>query len=219
MIAAHWSQDPPRPVDVVPGFPPAASEALLEGLAKDPTHRPLPTDLVRRLAAVPAGSWPVLPARTGGRAPSTVVVGRTALPPVKTSAPKRRRWPLVAAAAVVVLAATGFLLRPAGSPPLQVTGGSVTASPASGHCPRAQFELVALIRTNGSAGTVTAVWHGLDGKVGTPLTLRAADGNRTVRTVLTVTVTGARALESRAVLEVRSPSQMGISSAPIRYIC
>ena len=122
-------------------------------------------------------------------------------------------------AVAVLLAAGALLLRPGSPPPLQVTGGSVTVDPTTGRCPRAVFELTAVLRTNGSEGTVTAAWRGLDGKTGAPVTLRAEEGRRTISTVLTVTVTGARPLDAAAVLEVRAPQVIRLISPSVRYIC
>ena len=39
-LDAHISQPPPKPSDIVPGFPKHVEAALLEGLAKDPKKRP-----------------------------------------------------------------------------------------------------------------------------------------------------------------------------------
>lgn len=224
MIAAHWSQEPPAPVDVVPGFPPAASEALLEGLSKDPAKRPLPEELVRRLAAVPASAWPVPPRRAvAARAPETVLapVGSPA-PPVPLL-PRRRPWKTVAAVLALLVAAgiTGWsLLRdPAPDPPLEVTRLSVTVTPTTGHCPSAHYVFTAVLRTNGSAGTVAGAWTQPDGTKEAPFALGATKGRRTATAQLVVSVGGTRPLRGSAVLELTLPGSQRATSPPVDYAC
>lgn len=63
LAAAHADQEPPRPTTLLPGFPAAAEEALLAGLAKDPAARPLPARLVAELARA---DWSAVVGRLGG---------------------------------------------------------------------------------------------------------------------------------------------------------
>ena len=58
LIAAHARETPPNPEQVLAGFPPVASAALMESLSKDPQSRPAPSDLVARLRTVDDSSWP-----------------------------------------------------------------------------------------------------------------------------------------------------------------
>lgn len=219
MIAAHWTQEPPAPTDLVPGFPTEASEALLEGLSKDPARRPLPAELVRRLAAVPVTAWPAPPARASTRAPQTVIARpRQPVPPAPASPRRTRTWvlaavPLLGVAAVVVAQGRSDPAR------LEVTSVSVTVTPAFGRCPSARFAFTALLRTNGSAGTLSGTWTQPDGTAEPPFALRVAKGQRTAKAVLTVSVGGARPLRGSAVLTLAGQGAQRATSPPVDYAC
>jgi predicted Ser/Thr protein kinase len=58
-LDAHISQPPPRPTDIVPGFPKQVEAALLEGLAKDPKKRPKTGgDLWKKIHDAAGKAWP-----------------------------------------------------------------------------------------------------------------------------------------------------------------
>src|SRR4051812_3442493 len=168
IVAAHFSKAPPPPESLVPGFPAAASAALLTALAKDPADRLLPWELVDRLAAVPTTAWPAAvsaPAATGRRrvAPSEPTVRTSPSPQVATATtastttppPRQRKTPwlsrragivaggLVIAAAVVVLVL--HLASGSSSKPLSVRSVVLTGEPASGQarCPAGHFAFTA----------------------------------------------------------------------------
>ena len=57
-LDAHISQPPPKPSDIVPGFPKHVEEALLEGLAKDPKKRPRSAgEFWQRLLSAASRAW------------------------------------------------------------------------------------------------------------------------------------------------------------------
>ncbi|HEV3234405.1 MAG TPA: protein kinase [Candidatus Dormibacteraeota bacterium] len=58
-LDAHISQPPPKPTDIVPGFPKRVEEALLEGLAKEPKKRPASAgQLWQKIQSAAAKAWP-----------------------------------------------------------------------------------------------------------------------------------------------------------------
>ncbi|MFY9615473.1 MAG: serine/threonine-protein kinase, partial [Candidatus Dormiibacterota bacterium] len=58
-LDAHISQPPPKPTDIVPGFPKRVEAALLEGLAKDPKKRPASAgQLWQKIQSAAAKDWP-----------------------------------------------------------------------------------------------------------------------------------------------------------------
>jgi len=232
MIAAHISRPPPPPTAVAPGFPLAASEALLAGLTKDPRSRLLPAELVARLAAVPPAQWPARPEPSGSaRSRPTVrssppVKAQPIRPPPPRRAGSRRLAAAVAAAATLAAAAAGvaFLVatpsaEPAG--PLRVQSISHTVVPSSGRarCPSAQFEFAATLKTNGQSGSLRIRWTRPDGRQTDPVTLRVTRGQRTITALLRFDVTGAEPLTGAAVFHVLTPRPQEQTSREIRYEC
>lgn len=226
MIAAHMSQQPPAPVDVVAGFPPAASEALLDGLAKQPGSRPLPHELVRRLRAVPEQAWPAVRPAPQRRSAPTVVVASGPPPLAAADTSRARRavpWRWVAAAGLVaaVLAAVAVLLlhrSPAGA--LEVSAVAVTATPTSGRCPEGTYRLVASLTTNGRPGTVRLRWVQPDGTVLSPSELRVPSGPRSATAALTLRITGQRPVRGPALVEVLAPGTPQRAASPVlSYRC
>jgi hypothetical protein len=219
MIAAHWTQEPPAPTDLVPGFPAAASDALLAGLSKDPASRPLPAELVRRLAAVPASAWPPPPGPTAARAPRTVVAPPQTSPGARAARSRRRVWVLPAVPVIAIVVAFVVTRDRGTPPPLEITSLAVTVTPAAGRCPSAHFTFTAVLRTNGSAGTVVGRWTQPNGTAQAPFALRVAKGQRTARAVLTVSVAGTQPLRGPAVLTLSGPGARRVASPPIDYLC
>ena len=242
IIAAHWTQVPPPPEDVVPGFPRAAAVALAEGMAKDPSVRPLPHQLVERMEAVPAVAWPApppRPARTdrdGAQHRRSDPTMRGQLPPPLPGAPPRSggeatprsprsRWllPSVVASVVVALGATlGVLLLPATTETeLAVEGVDVRVSQisATSTCPAAEYEFTAVISTNGAAGTIDLSWTRPDGQSTAAQQVRVAEHQSQVTAQLRFDVSGSRPLEGRAVLHLLEPNAQDADSPQISYAC
>jgi len=231
LIAAHWTQEPPAPTEVVPGFPPAASVALLAGLHKLPEHRLLPHELVARLEAVPTSMWPAPAARTNG-ATGTV----RCLPPVSPVVPvlavgggRRRRWLAAGALVALLSAAVGIATarwtadpdRGEVAEPLRVLGATVQTLPADGQtrCPTGAYVFAAEIATNGEAGTLRLHWTRPD-SVRTPVvSLRVQAGQSRLPAELRFDVTGQRPLTGRAVLHLEAPEELTAVSVPVRYVC
>lgn len=226
LLGQHGHRAPAAPELHRPGFPPAATEALLAGLAKEPAGRLPAVALAARLATVPEGDWP--PAgvhRPAGDDTTqmdplprtTVGTPRAALP-----AERRRRWRtpvllgLLAVALVAVLA--GFLLTRAPRP-LQVEGVTVDVTPAVGQCPRADFAFVADVRTNGAAGQLRLQWTRPDGRRTDVVSVAVADGQRRAQARLEFTVTGGGPLTGTATLAVLGPDRLASAPASISYRC
>jgi len=232
MIAAHIAQPPPPPTSIVPGFPLAASEALLAGLSKDPRSRLLPVELVARLVTVPPAQWPARPAQSGSIKSRPTV---RSMPPVKIQpsrpTPPRRtrsRRPAAAIAGAVALAAAAagvafFFSTDSTAPtvPLRVLSISHAVVPESGRaqCPVARFEFAATLETNGQAGSVRMRWTRPDGRRTDPFTLRTTQGQRAITTVLRFDVTGEKSLTGTATLHVLAPQPREQTFRKITYEC
>jgi hypothetical protein len=238
MIAAHWMQEVPRPETLVPGFPPAAADALVQALDKRPEARLLPAELMTRLNAVPGTAWPDTraPRADPAVASDSTRIASTPMfpaPAQATSAPARarRRWSwrvlvplavLVGAAgtAAIVLALSG------GSDPTSPQGIAVrdvtvrvTPSSGRGQCPSAQFDFVGRIVTNGAAGHITASWLLPGGKRVAAQAVDVAAGRRAVRVGVHFPVTGQRPLRGQATLRVEADTVVTGRSSEIHYSC
>ena len=231
MIAAHLAQDPPPPESIVPGFPPAASRALLAGLEKDPVKRPLPLELVERLEAVPATQWhtPVQP-RPGNRPSNrTVLKARPVPAPVGDQPrPRARRVKrshlaalVVAVVAAAIVGGVAAAAMTSDSPQLVLGNITTAVTPADGQgrCPAADFEFSARLRTNGEAGTVRLQWLLPDGRITAPVTLQARAGQRAMSADLRFAVTGEQPLNGPAVLRVLAPESREARTPTINYRC
>jgi serine/threonine protein kinase len=226
MMAAHWMREPPAPADVVPGFPPAANQALLAGLAKDPAERPLPCELVALLRAVPLAEWPAVPTPVPtGRSRPTV---RAPLPAAVASGspptPRRhRRRPLAVLLAVSAVLAVGAVaarwLQRSDTPGLGVTSATIRVEPTSGACPGADYRAVATLSTNGGSGQIRLRWTQPDGIALPTSALAVNDGARAASAVLRFRVTGRRPLTGTVQLEVLSPNSLRASSPEVVYRC
>jgi hypothetical protein len=217
MIAAHWLQEPPAPTALVDGFPSAASDALLAGLAKDPFQRLLPRQLVARLVAVPAAAWPAPPPRARRAAPTRIVAATTPAP-LPRPRPARRRWPLAVALAVLAaLAGTVALLQR--SRTLEVANLVVTSSPADGTCPSATFTYTAVVRTNGAGGLLTGQWTQPNGVQQAPFTIHVARGTSSAAAPLRFTVTGQRPFQGSAQFRLIRPTALTARSPQTSYTC
>jgi serine/threonine-protein kinase len=243
-LVAHWSAAPPSAADVVPGFPPAAAEALADGLAKDPDRRPLPRELVDRLLAVPAAHWPAtLGGGGGGRAPAPpTTVGAVDPPPTGTPAPptvqqaprsvpqlpvaprrRRRRWPIAVAAAVAVVALGLAAWRwwPESTPDaLAVEGIVLTLDPANGQggCPTADYRVAAEVSTNGGPGTLAFSWELPDGRSTSPDSVAVAAGQQRAQLSLDFQLAGPP-VEGPPVLVVSAPQQSRTEGPVVHFEC
>jgi serine/threonine-protein kinase len=235
VIAAHWFAEIARPETIIPGFPAAAGDALLQGLLKDPAARLLPAQLVERLGAVPSDTWPAIRRFAGSSVPgghpdsaSTqqwVPVAEPASRPPTVRPRRRRRWIAIGAAtalaAVLAVTLVAALRADPAAPALSVISAVVRISPTarSGRCPMAEFTFVARLETNGAAGTIASRWT-LPGARRPPAqTTQVASGQHVVSIGARFRVTGQRALEGQAELQVESPTPIMASSPPIRYRC
>jgi len=235
LITAHWRLDPPDPREVLPGIPARAAEALLSGLSKEPGRRPLPADLVKRLAAVPAAAWPTVQRRppepvAAHRTAPTVLVqepaGSAAMPgAVPRSAGARGRRRLVAVGAVCAAAllggavAWGLLRSPVADETVEVRSIELrtTPEPATVQCPRAEIQLHATFVTSGTQGAFDIRWTGPDGQELGERKLTVEDGQRTVESRLSLTLSGQQPLRGPATVAVVATGLR--ASKPVVYRC
>ncbi len=230
-LAAHWADAPPDPATVSPGFPPAAAQALLAGLSKEPSQRPLPHELVAQLFAVPPSDWPRRSAPASARSVPTRVVA-TAGPPLPTlpDLPKpgpvqrrKRRVLLAVGVAAGLLVGGALLLRDDDPGAGQLRAGQValrTDPPAgTGRCPSARFTFRATIATNGAAGELRLRWTRPDGVQTETVAVAVVAGQRAVAAELTFDVTGQRPLTGTALLQLLTPDPQAVTSSPVRYLC
>ncbi|PZS17711.1 MAG: hypothetical protein DLM57_07880 [Pseudonocardiales bacterium] len=234
MIAAHWHQNAEAPHDFIRGFPRAASTALLAGLDRQPERRPLPQALMTWLAAVPASDWPAAgrapgpgdEARAGTVATRRVPIRAPATPPPPVRMPRRsRRVPLIVGlvllVGVVAAGLTRLLLAQPKQIPLSVRSVSVHTRPEPpvAHCPAAHFEFIAVIVTNGSAGTLAVQWTKPDGRLSSVQEISVPSGHKNVSTGLRFAVSGTNPLHGTAMVHVLSPGKVDATSTQIDYHC
>ena len=111
MMTAHWLREPTAPAEHLPGFPDAASAVLNAGLVKDPEIRLMPSELVERLAEIPASSWPEV-RRNASEKKAPVSFNRRQSSVVSPGLPSRRRsrrWVGLVVPILVVAAALAVL--------------------------------------------------------------------------------------------------------------
>ena len=237
-IAAHWHQEARAPHEFIPGFPPAASAALLAGLAKRPEYRPLPRALINSLNAVPPPEWPLVIARVptpvGHEQPWAALTEHIA-PPVSAAPPlpllpgpparrPRRTMLLVAAVLLAIVAAaalTRSLITKPRHAPLGVESVSVATrpDPPRATCPHGEFDFVATIRTNGSAGTVELQWTRPDGRLSGVQKVTVPAGRKSIRVGLRFDVSGTNPLRGTAIVHIISPAKADGASDRIDYSC
>ncbi|PZS28374.1 MAG: hypothetical protein DLM58_17165 [Pseudonocardiales bacterium] len=236
-IAAHWHQHARAPHEFIAGFPPAASAALLAGLDREPARRPLPVALITSLTAIPMSEWPDTvtqsPAPAAGGMPAAATTRRVpvltpgppppALPAASRARHRRRLILAICTVVVIVTAAvlSKLLLAPRSKAALDVRSVSVVThpDPPQARCPSAQFDFVAVIATNGSAGELQVQWTRPDGRQSTVQTISVRSGQRSVSTGLRFTVSGPDPLRGVAVAHVLAPAKLDASSVRIAYGC
>ena len=233
LITAHWRLEALDPASILPGFPPAAAVILRSGLAKDPTARTSPADLVRGLSGVRADSWPAVeamqrtPAAVGPSDPTI----RGAFPPAPLHVPvmaARRRKPRrrlmilagVAAAVIAVVVAAAMRAGGGGAGPLVVERVDLTVDPRSGEsvCPQGVFTFDGAIHTNGENGSVTFAWVRPDGEMVPAHTVEVDEGQRRLPVQLSFAVSGSQAFEGVATLRVLEPDTI-TKEKEVRYSC
>lgn len=233
LITAHWMRDPPDPRTILPGLPAKGASALLAGMTKDPARRPSPLEQVRRLQAVPPGSWPTVhrvaaPPEVQRSAPTVLTASPgSALPP--PTSPSRvagagRRLPVLLA---LTLAAVSLLvvgvLRLAGEgvrDSLSVEAVRLTTEPVNAvlQCPRGNLRLIAVFTTNGRAGTFDIRWSAPGSEELPDRAVRVDDGQTEVVTQLELTITGRRPLRGAARVVVVGVGEVG-DETRVTYRC
>ncbi|MDQ4039375.1 MAG: serine/threonine protein kinase [Actinomycetota bacterium] len=234
VLGQHGFVMPHSPMEVLTAFPPAAAEALLGGLEKDPVLRLPARELVSRLRCVPENAWPPPPEPTdAGASTGATLLGKAISPaaarlpipvpvplPVPARSSRRRRTVLLAVLGLVLalsVAAATIVARNSAS--LSIVGAAVTVESAVGHCPSARYLFTATIETNGVAGALELRWRQPDGERTDPTILDVRDGQGAVIARLQFDVTGSQELRGAAELELLSPQRLTAEPVDISYIC
>lgn len=100
---------------------------------------------------------------------------------------------------------------------LRVTSLRLTVTPVTGRCPAADFDITAVVGTNGREGRVSLVWTRPDGTATQPQSVLIADGRRAVSARLHYAVSGSRPFTGSATAEL--PGLDRRASALIHYSC
>ncbi|MGW6707401.1 hypothetical protein ACWGDE_21265 [Streptomyces sp. NPDC054956] len=133
--------------------------------------------------------------------------------------PPRRRseWRRYTLAAVILLAVLAYLCWQRYGPALEVREVAVTAGSEGPGCD-ATADVVAVVRTNGRAGTITYRWLRSDGTRSEQLTERVPSGRDEARLHLLWTFQGAGTYPAKAELQLISPTQQ-TAAAEFTYRC
>jgi serine/threonine-protein kinase len=229
-VRAQMEQAPPRPGDVVPGFPPLLEAALLWALQKPPERRPATAGELSAALREGVERPPTIGAYTeDGRRPLVAPEAGAPADRRGPSEPRRRvparmRWALaagLAVAAALVLVATRLVGPAPAPPPLQVTSVAASEDPAdgAGHCPQATFTLRATISTNGTGGTVRYEWLRPDGRTAPPGRVVMRAGERTATVSLPVAYDGSGPVQGVAALHLLSPASVYSPPLRVSYSC
>jgi hypothetical protein len=233
LVTAHATGEPLPATEALPGFPEAAWRLLRRGMDKDPGRRLSPGELVSRLAALPASSWPLVRRHSPAGAGTASSDPTLPAPGVRSSGEaestaravlrRRRRlgrWPALALVATGLVAAVGAWFVWTRSPALEVTSLQVEVDPTSGtaSCPEGDFVFTAVLSTNGSPGTLRLQWVQPDGVTTRTVGVEVGRGQLEVRAELPFSVRGTAPVEGSAEIRVLSPQPLSASRA-MRYEC
>lgn len=232
-VYAHARQPAPRADEILPGVPTRSADALEAGLAKNPDDRPSPQHLMRALLSTSAGRYPPPWHERPDRDAPTFAVAHPTRPPAAVAPrltdprppARRRRWPLVAAAATAAALVAGALtvafIRGDGTPAtLSVQSVSVTTTPPLGRCPSQRFVVRTVVTTNGAAGRLTVRWLLPDGRTRAPRTITVSAGESSVEVRVGVVITGERPLRGPvSVTASASGHDVRGSGGDLAYAC
>lgn len=152
--------------------------------------------------------------------PGVTAAAVAPFPVVPAPAPARRRgglrrYALTAAVLVAVLACLGWQRH---GPGIAVRDVAVTTDPAGPVC-GGTADVLAVVRTNGRAGTLTYRWLRSDGTRSEPLTERVPNGRREARLHLLWTFQGPGNYPAGARLELLEPARRTSAAAEFTYRC
>jgi len=231
-VRAQMEDPPPRPSDLVPGFPPLLEAALLWALEKPPERRPATAG---ELAASLRDGLTLSPTLGAYGRPdrSRAVPTSAAADPTggrDAGRARRRRRVIAAAVGAVLVSAVAAVagvrvlqapVAPAPEPPLAVTAITAATDPAGGvgHCPAATITVHATVTTNGAPGTVTYEWLRPDGRSAAAGRLTLRRGERTATVDLPLAYSGAAPAQGVAALHVLSPASVYSQPFRISYAC
>lgn len=215
VLAEHWA-----PATTAPGTP-APREAAPAGPARGATRTEPSVTLPDRVDGEVMRFGPGVTPATAARASVAAQVWHGTLrpPPVPDpGAARRSRGPrryLLAGA--VLLAVLAYLLWQRFGPELSVREVTVTAVPSAPSCDT-RVDVVATVRTNGRAGTITYRWLRNDGTSSDTLYEKVPRGRETTRLHLLWTFHGHGTYDARAELRVSGPGSRS-ATAVFTYAC
>ncbi|MFJ8623864.1 hypothetical protein ACIRD3_13595 [Kitasatospora sp. NPDC093550] len=219
-----WDSAPARPTPVQPPTAPPEddheSATFLDPTVWDSAPPPVPPTPPTAPTASTPSPEPELRRFGPGVPPQAAVVWRGEASAGRPVPPTRRRrafgW-LVWAAVLLVLLAV-LLTRCRADPPLDLTGVSVTATPAAGPTCGGTAVLTASVTTNGNPGTIRYRWLRSDGTSSGELVQPVQSGDRRVDLVLRWTFDGPGTLRATATVEVLAPQRLS-GSTTFDYTC
>ncbi|WP_371477285.1 hypothetical protein [Kitasatospora sp. NBC_00315] len=192
-VDATQPLDAPEPLDAVGSAEPAV------GAPQD--ERPLADGELRRFGpGIPAAAAAVW---HGGGEPER---------------PRRRKRLRIVVGLLLLLVVLALLAWRRYSPPLAVTGVTVTTAPAGPGCDGTAV-VKATVATNGHAGTVRYRWQRSDGTSSGELSQSVPRGSGQADLVLRWTFDGHGTMQATATVEILAPGQQRSAAATFTYSC
>ncbi|MFE2874346.1 hypothetical protein ACFXG6_06790 [Streptomyces roseus] len=141
--------------------------------------------------------------------PGVTAAAPAPFPVVVEPVVRRRRgeWRRYTLAAVILLAVLAYLAWQRYGPAIEVRGVTVAAAGPQGPGCDSTADVVAVVRTNGRAGTLTYRWIRSDGTQSEQLTERVPRGRKEARLHLLWTFQGRGTYAAEAKLQLISPGQ------------
>ncbi|KPI10668.1 hypothetical protein OV450_3300 [Actinobacteria bacterium OV450] len=208
VLGSHWFSGPPQQEPRTQPLPRPESQP-------ESATRPLPQpdSPTEPLAQPQPQPQDVVPDRVEGSVlrfgPGVTAALPAPFPVVAEPVVRRRRgeWRRYTLAAVVLLAVLAYLAWQRYGPALEVRGVTVAAAGAQGPGCDSTADVVAVVRTNGRAGTLTYRWIRSDGTRSEQLTERVPGGRKEARLHLLWTFQGRGTYAAEAKLQLVAPAQ------------
>ncbi|WP_405754818.1 hypothetical protein [Streptomyces sp. NBC_00073] len=188
VLGSHWFSGPPQPESRTLPLPESGTLPLPQ-----PPQEAVPDRIEGSVLRFGPGVTAAMPAP---------------FPVVAEPVPRRRRaeWRRYTLAAAVLLAVLAYLAWQRYGPALEVRDVTVAAGPQGPGCD-STADVVAVVRTNGRAGTLTYRWIRSDGTQSEQLTERVPRGRKEARLHLLWTFQGRGTYAAEAKLQLVSPAE------------
>ncbi|MGW0912522.1 hypothetical protein ACWD1Z_12330 [Streptomyces sp. NPDC002784] len=220
-MTAHDDRAPARTEDREPTRIPASAEYSATVLASHWVQGPTSSDtLVEATPSAPPPDRVDGTVLRFGPGVTAAVAHRTHVTlPTMTAppAPPRRRWRRHALPALVLVCVLGFLAWQRVGPSVEVSAVAVTARPTVLGCD-GTADIVGVVTTNGSPGTLSYRWTRSDGTTSGVLREVLVRGQEQARLHLRWTFQGEGHRIARAELEILSPTGV-TATAQFTYAC